>query len=195
MTRYQLMTSVMFVLNEDDDKNGAKMTIRVERAKPIFCGKARKINEKRSGKADQKIMRVPFSYDWVYMHWEYTHRRHWFCDGKHNATTMQQLWWLCEGLKIRKKWRFFHGCKGGCTSAGPKLRDASQRDDDQVARRLPGESFSCIAAKYSDVWNDSAEKLMMQDVSRCKSCRQDEHSFRRNTWNASFGARREITLK
>ena len=36
------MTSVMFVLNEDDDKNGAKMTIRVERAKPIFCGKARK---------------------------------------------------------------------------------------------------------------------------------------------------------
>ena len=58
------MTSVMFVLNEDDDKSGAKMTIRVERAKPIFCDKARqKINEKRSGKTDHKRMRVPFAYD------------------------------------------------------------------------------------------------------------------------------------
>ena len=41
------MTSVMFVLNVDDDKSGAKMTIRVERVKPMFCDKARQKSTRR----------------------------------------------------------------------------------------------------------------------------------------------------
>ena len=57
------MTSVMFVLNVDDDKSGAKMDgpheeQESERAKP-----RQKINERRSVKADQMRMRVPFAYD------------------------------------------------------------------------------------------------------------------------------------
>ena len=57
------MTSVMFVLNVDDDKSGAKMDgpheeQESERAKP-----RQKINERRSVKVDQMRMRVPFAYD------------------------------------------------------------------------------------------------------------------------------------
>ena len=50
------------------------------------------------------------------------------------------------------------------TSVRPKLRDAGQRDDAQVSRRLPGEFFRACAATYSDAWIDKLEKLMMRDV-------------------------------
>ena len=115
------MTSVMFVLNVDDDNSGAKMDgpheeQESERAKP-----RQKINERRSVKSDQMIMRVPFAYDEsirivvIDFVTENTTRRPCNnCGG-------------CEGVKKRKHLAVLMAwLQDECTSAGPKMRVVGQ---------------------------------------------------------------------